>query len=295
MYSKLGLHKEFSMKYRFYNNPRFAFTGGGGEFIRGSPGYPIGKFLDKLSSQGKKIINHKEEFFNSSMRLCKRSISLLKKKKIYNNDFELSYGLYSLYHQNHFGKKALEGFIANYYFLHPLIDPDIRKIKYDINGKTTHDLIAYIYIRFAHDLIYFPFQGNRHLNPGSIQKAIKLNNKLKPYKIKNDYCRTFYLDKEKFSPSPKSKNITDAKEFLMKIFKSSKFIKIINKIYDNNVYYWAKEYSEKSDFVPLRHIYGLLSIAITKYFLDLNEKYMNKSNIEIDFNEEYSIINDIFK
>ena len=58
--------------------------------------------------------------------------------------------------------------MANIYFIEPLIDPDIRKIKYNISGSFSHDLIAYIYVRFAHDLIFFPFQNNRTLSLESI-------------------------------------------------------------------------------------------------------------------------------
>ena len=39
------------------------------------------------------------------------------------------------------------------------MDPDIKKIKYNIQGNNPHDLISYIYIHFAYNLIYFPFQG----------------------------------------------------------------------------------------------------------------------------------------
>ena len=60
------------------------------------------------------------------------------------------------------------------------MDPDIKKIKFNINGNLSHDLIAYIYIRFAHELINFPFQGNRTLNSESITKASQLNKNFTP-------------------------------------------------------------------------------------------------------------------
>jgi len=60
------------------------------------------------------------------------------------------------------------------------------------------------------------------------------------------------------------------------LFESKEFIKIINKLYDNNVYNWAKEYSKKSDYFPLRHEYGLLAIAITLNNLELNKNYIKR-------------------
>ena len=68
-----------------------------------------------------------------------------------------------------------------------MIDPDIKKIKYDISGNLSHDLIAYIYVRFGHNLIDFPIQGKRYINLESIKKAKIFNNKLNSYKIKSDY------------------------------------------------------------------------------------------------------------
>ena len=41
IYSKLGVHKEFNLQKEFYLKPRFIFSGGAGENIRGYPGHPI--------------------------------------------------------------------------------------------------------------------------------------------------------------------------------------------------------------------------------------------------------------
>ena len=67
----------------------------------------------------------------------------------------------------------MEGFLENIYILEPIIDPDIQKIKFDINGKFSHDLIACVYFRFSRGLLSFPFQGNRTLSSESIKKASK--------------------------------------------------------------------------------------------------------------------------
>ena len=270
IYSKLGFHKEFYSPSMFLNKPKFVIKGGGGEIIRGYPGYPIKIYIDKIS----KTFN--KEFYNSSIRICNRSISLLKKEKKYKNDYEITVDLFSKgCTRHHFGKASLEKFIANQYSLQPLIDPDIKQIKFDINKKSVHDLIAYIYVRFAHDLINFPFEGKRELNPESILKAEKLNRKLQPYKIKSDYNENFYIDIKRKSPVPPSNDKKNTKEYLRDLFKSSKFIHIISQIYDKNVYNWAKEYSKKSNFQPLRHGYGLLAIAKTLEDLSLNKRHFN--------------------
>ena len=227
IYTKLGFHKELYLKDKFYTKPIFSFTGSGGGIIDGYPHLPIKKYIEIISSKSKGIKGHNEEFYNSSLRLCNRSINLLK-KKTYNNDYEIAADFHWKGRtRHHFGKAALESYLANIYILHPLIDHDIKKIKYDINKMSSHDLIAYIYVRFAHDLIYFPFQGKRKLNLKCIKKAEKLNKKIAPYKIKSNYNKNFYIDIERNFQVPPSKN-SKVNEYLRKIFKSSKFIKLFS-------------------------------------------------------------------
>ena len=128
IYSKLGFHKEFDPIIKFFNKPKFIFSGAGGEIIRGYPGYPFKKYLEIISK------GYNKKFYNSSEAICNRSIALLKKKKTYFNDYELSADFYSKGRtRHHFGKSSVVGFLSNSYSLQPLIDPDIKQIKYDMN------------------------------------------------------------------------------------------------------------------------------------------------------------------
>ena len=277
IYSKLGFHKEFYLKNQYFSKPRFSFTGNGGEIIRGKPGYDIKMYLEKISSQAKQIPDYEKEFYNSSMRLCNRSIDLLKKEKTYNNEYEVSSDFYFKGRaRNHFGKSAIEGFLANIYLIQPLIDPDIKKIKFNTNSKKAHDFISYIYLRFGKDLIYFHFQGNRTLNSESIKKAVILNNKIQPYKIKTDLNKNFYIDNKRKSPAFSSHENKNGDDFLKEIFKTNKVIKNINKLYNNGIYKWAKNYSFTSNYFPLRHIYSLLAVSKILDDLSRNEKFMKK-------------------
>ena len=286
LYLKLGFHKEFYIKNKFFSKPRFAFAGSGGESLRGSPRLTIKDFMKKIFSRD--ILGHEDEFYNSAQKLINRSVLTLKKENVYNNDYEISYALYSKsLGRNHFGKSAIEGFMANFYTIQPLMDPEIRRIKFEINKDSFYDLISYIYVRFGNDLIKFPFQGERVLNLESIKKAESLNKQLEPYKIKSDYNENFFIDTKRISPTPLSKVEKDPYESLMEIFKSSNYINIIKKIYDINVYNWANEYMNKTNYHPLSQHYSLLSIAVSIYCISLNERYMtniNNGNIKVEEN-----------
>ena len=289
LYSKLGFHKEFYLKTKFYNKPKFHITGHGGEDIRGSPGLPIQEYINKVST--KDILGHEKEFYNSSKNTFDRSIEFLKKEKKYINDFEISYDLYTrIVDRNHFGKSAVEAFLSNVFTIQPIMDPDIKRIKYNVSGELSYDLISYIYIRFAYNLINFPIEGNRTFNFESIKKAKNLNYKRFPYKIKSDYNKNFFIDINRTSPVNQSKSKNTAYEYLTKFFNSNEFYKIVNKIYDKKVYNWAKKYSIKKNSHPFKHHFGIFSVAIVKEYLSLNKKN-NKYRNEIRSKNGKNFIN----
>ena len=282
-YSKLGFHKEFSFKNEFFNKPRFAFTGTWGELIRGYPYLTIQKYIEKLSSKSRYIREYEKEneFYYSSKRILERSINRIKNENKF-NDYELSSVLesrsISLYH---YGRETVESFFANIYRLEPLSDPELKKLKLNINEKTFHDLITYIYFRFAKDLINIPIQGNRTLGNESIEKAIKLNKKIPPYIRKSDFNKNFYIDTERKSPLSSSKDMSQPIYYIKKIIKDKEFLNSLNKKYNTSVYEWAEHHSKISNYFPLRHQYGLLAIVKVLDYLSLNDKILKNNNINI--------------
>ena len=242
LYSKLGLTNWFRSPNKFLNKPKFTFSGFGGENIRGTPGYEIKEYIKQLSNK----FNY--QFYNSSIRIFNRSISLLKMKKTYYNHYEISTDFYLKGRtRHHFGKTALEVFLGNEYILYPLIDPDIIQVKYDNSPKTRDQLIAYIYVRLAPKLIYLPFDKKKNISKESISKAYKLNKRFGAYILKSDYNENFYIDinrKLPVPPAPSNEN-KSVKEYLYDYFNNSKFINIINKVYDNNIYYKANNTKNK--------------------------------------------------
>ena len=152
------------------------------------------------------------------------------------------------------------------------MDPEINKIKFDVNNSKPHDLIAYIMVRFAQDLIYFPFQGNRTLNNESVTKAIRLNSYMKPYKKKFDYNKNFYIDNTRISPVNFTGNNSNVYTYFYDLVNSSKYINSVIKLYDKNIYDWANEYRYKTNYHPLTHHYALLIIIKILEKLLSNEK-----------------------
>ena len=275
IYPKMGFHKEFYFKKKFFRKPRFHFSGSGGGLIRGYPGKTIKEYIERLSLNSRKIKQHQKEFYNSTMRLCQRSLEFLQQRKIYKNDYEISADFYYRGRaRSHFGTAAYESFIANIFYFEPLIDSDIKKIKFDIIDSLPHDIPAYIYVRFANDLINFPFQGNRFLKIESIKRAEKINKELGHYKKKYNYKKNFYIDKKRKYPVSNSKDLIyngDAIDYIKEIVKTNKIYFYIQKIYDDSVYKWSVESINKNGYFPYRYIYSLLAIAKTLEDISANQ------------------------
>ena len=177
LYSKLGFSKISGFNNRFFIKPRFYFTGCGGEVIRGYPGYQIYQYIDIIASRSKNFMKYTFDLYHSLNSILNRSLELLTKNKKYSNDYQLTADLYAKgCIRNHCSKISTYNFLFNIYTFCPLLDPELKKIKYEMNEKS-QELIIYIYIRFAHELINFPFQGHRTLDIASIKKAEKLSKK----------------------------------------------------------------------------------------------------------------------
>ena len=268
MYTRLGFHKDLYFVRKFLKKPKFLFSGGWGEILRGFPNMPIQEYIEAKCSRERNICNY-EKFYNSSKMLLTRSINRLKKERKYNDDYELSIDLFLKGEgANHFGKSCVQSFITNLYKLEPLADPDIKKLKISKNNERSYnDLIAYIYTRFCGELINFPFDSKRILNNESIKFAQRLNNKNLPYKIKSDYNNNFFIDNKRESPVYPSEYGGNSNNYLQNIYLSRHFISTINKIYNNNVYNWAKNHMEKSNYRPLRNFNSLFAISIIFRYL----------------------------
>lgn len=278
IYSKLGFHKEFYLQKKFLHKPLFHITGDGGELIRGNPGKSVKKYMESLSSNCMQIKEQQNEFQDATIRLCNRSIELLKQRKSYKNEFEITADLYYRGRtRSHFGTESYENFIANKFYLQPLIDSDIRQIKYNLNDNLSHDLLAYLYVRFAPELINFPFQGKRFLNPESVKKVKYLNRKFGFYEKKYDFKENFYIDKKRKSPFSSLGDLDlkyngNAFKYLNEMINSNKIYYYIHKIYNDSVYKYSIEYINKSKYHPFRHMYSLIAIAKTLEDISINQK-----------------------
>ena len=194
-YAKLGFHKQMYYS-RWKHQTNFYYMGGsGGECVRDywnmSPEAYIQKAAERCRSFPAAV---SRELEGSVRRVLERSFAELREKfrgccrEL--RDEDLAMNLYRETRcRNHFGKDNVEHYQRGSYKLNPLLDPDLHKLKLtDGPCQDRNLLMAVIFDRYSPDLLTFPFEGGRSVNPETAAFARKLN-VCRPYLPERiDFC-----------------------------------------------------------------------------------------------------------
>lgn len=273
-YTKMGFHKEMYFKSTKYENKRYAVAGVGGECIRAHWwDMPADRFIqinvNLYNRYSKKLA---QEMGNSVATIIKNAYDALGHKFHIDESNSIEYPIY-LYRENrcrsHFGKAAVEDFFSNQFTLQPLIDPDLRKIRlHEPECGDYNLLMAMIYVRYCPKLLDFKFEGNRSISKNTINFASQINEKF-PYLSKNmnslnKHFNVITVD-SKVSEQIKNNNIQVTEEHVQKYFKdafdSVSFRKLFAMYFDEEIYCFAKQSYEKSNYFPLRECFSTLAIG----------------------------------
>ena len=179
--------------------------------------------------------------------------------------------------RNHYGKSVVESYFLNIITLTPLIDPDLHKLKLNIDScEDKHLLIALIYLRYCPDLLNFEFEGNRFIDSHTIDIANEINKKYPKSEQNIPFISGPKISKENIEKIDWDQYIKfdEANDFLKDIFKSRSFELEFNKYYSSNIYNEIEKFLDNSNFYPLRHVYSAISILKiiheTKFNIPIN-------------------------
>ena len=161
-------------------NKVYAFCGNGGETIRSYWQMTSQEFINnqnKLSGHYSRTLSRE---VSSGVEVIIKSAFRAIQKKYEIKDQNSSYLPQYLYKEtrcrHHFGKfAAIEHYINNIR-CSPAMDPELFTLKLDTPKCKDFDLlIALLFIRYAPDLLTFPFNGNHSIAPETIEYAKKIN------------------------------------------------------------------------------------------------------------------------
>ena len=179
-YHRQTFHKDYSYWAQKSIEKTYRLNGSGGETIRkywhGSPK----NFIKNQSRRANyypcelasEISYSIENIVESAFR------KVCNKFKINNEDSELipQYLYQETRCRHHFGKANSNDYLRNTLNLSPTLDPEIRQLCLNsLNCSDYNLLMALLFVRYAPDLLKFPFEGNRSIAPETIAYAQKLN------------------------------------------------------------------------------------------------------------------------
>lgn len=275
-YTKLGFHKELYFRYEYSDNTLYSFTGAGGETIRGYPNETNDEYIDEILKTANRYDDYLEK---PSLNVIMNCLNKIKKCCNNENDDELPEIAYKEVRcRNHYGKAIVESFFYNNIALSPLIDMDLHKLKInDALCDDKHLLIALIYQRYCPDLLNFKFEGGRHIDIETINRAKEINN-IHPfvYKELNFISGPDIKEKKPMNHFGGSHvKFDDANDLIRKGFYSRSFEMEFKKYFPANYYNEIIKYEQNNNFYPLRHIYA--AIAILKLITCTKSKIPNYS------------------
>lgn len=161
----------------------YSFNGYAGETVRGNwirfHQTPT-EFIRVRASKWKRYsLALAEEIFFSSEKILKSAFdSICKKYKCEDTEsIELVQYLYQETRcRSHYGKNMVGRYFRNAIMLSPALDPLVRTLRIDTpECQDPRLLLAVIFTRYEPDLLKFPFQGKRTIEPETIAFAEKIN------------------------------------------------------------------------------------------------------------------------
>lgn len=172
--------------------------------------------------------------------------------------------------RHHFGKLTLRFYFENNVKFSPVLDPMIRTLRLNTSACPDYNLLmSLLFVRYAPDLLTFPFQGNRFIAPETIEYARRLSKcfprRVTPVQVE----QTFHVQprdshvEQLLATGRNNKTLpTDLPEACLKaIFDSDKIYKLFTSCFDEELYRYAAAFYDKNIFGRERRLYAVTGVA----------------------------------
>ncbi len=270
-YMQACFHKENHFHMFRYKKPKYSFSGFGGECVRDRVYWCKNEtfFIEKLINFGLQYrFDDIEKYRESIKTIFEKTFSEIRDK------FK-SFGRASIDPQNlanilwretgnrsHFGKMTVENYYSNVFYLSPLLDSDLQKLKLYVSRDKDDmsALYAIILDRYCSKLLDFKFDSNRGFKDSTIQN-VKTVNKAFPYvDVQNNSCiktdvKAVQMAKvKKFDSKLPEQLLSDA-------FHSNEMKNTFLLYYNEEVYNYISDDSKKRSYFPMRNVFAALAIC----------------------------------
>ena len=290
-YPKMFFHNQLAYRPRIMAEKRFIVGGGGGENIREYWDFTPKEFIDWLCNPMKDFsVALCEEMSDAMCTTIQHTFDFISEKYHITDPNSKDYARICYKEgrsSNHFGKYIVEDMLTNSFSLSPLLDKEIGMLKLGTaECKDNNLLIAMIYERYCPELLNYPFNAGRTIDPVTRALAKKISDRY-PY-VKKTNNPDFYvgrirvIDKEEVAacdnPALKpEKGI----EYMSSVFATNRIRSLFDLNFSDELYRYAKKYMETSKFKPEAKANIVVALALLNSYLEAGE------NTLIDSLKEY--------
>ena len=290
--TKMMFHQDVHFKPGRQNDILYQLPGVGGELIRSYWNMSPNEIMDNYRKRALAFGDSVSEVFRSAVEnVISRSMSHVCRKYALSESSPLV-GHY-LYREtrcrNHFGRAMVEDMAAGVFWIAPLLDKELHRLKMNFNGSADdNSLLALIFTRYCPDMLGFPVEGGRRIDDATIKMAREL-------------CKNHPYSCQRIStPSPvkcscpireASSDVNVAKPFLpaddvddyfKRIVLSERAKNAISKVFSEEVYNWLLLQMDRSGFLPIKPWYGMSAILRLFENIDLSKRNMQTACSMLD-------------
>lgn len=276
-YTKLGFCKQMYFKRSYCKDTVYAFSGGGGEAIRGCHTYSKNKFIEKCFS-AQNAISMDLDFMDGVKSIVAYGEDLI--SDIYGGVNEKEFGRY-FYKQgrmrNHFGKSMVEQYLVNRIRIAPLMDMNLHKIR--LCAEDADLLMALIYIRYCPELLDFKFDRGRCIDEKTIKSAKRINEKY-PFVESMEKQKCFldadiYFEYKSFAEPAFKDGTNQPDEWCRKVFYSDFIKQNFCNIFTERLYEYADKFAKTHSYQPLQIMCVVIAIAKVAYDVEAGQSEGN--------------------
>lgn len=303
-YTKLGFHNQLNYKFFRTISPVYNFNGLGGENLRDYANFTAGEYLEIYTNIAKRTDNSLER---ATKRILKTTINKI------SDEFDIEITSKTIgkiifnetRSRNHYGKLAVEEFFSNKLLLMPFFDPELHKLKLNVDGCDDDNLLfALIYLRYFPELLNFRFEGNRQINEKTLAIAQKIN-EISPFFAKNySFISGPEIDENKLDEYYNMNNKfikweidgfhikwKDLDDYLREIFNSREFESEFTKYFPISLYNKISQFIDQETYFPLQKAYPVFSVL--KIINDVKFSYFKHRFKLTDWFESFNLSNHI--
>lgn len=283
-YTKLGFHKEMYFQYRYREKPVYAFGGSGGETLREYWNMTPQDFIKWQGSLGDKYIV--SEVKESAERILAHSFqTICSDYGFAKDDPRATRRLYlESRSRNHFGKAAVENYLANTIKLMPLMDKNLHMLcTADSDGGDKNYLFLLILARYADELLDFKLEGSRSFDLKTLKAVREISNKYPIKKMHHDvisFGKTSNEVTQKKEQIAKSIKYEDIHRDIISYFQSEPFRKRFLHVFSEDIYAFAQQYEKTKKFFPLKYIYSVLAAEYALRTLSIGDEPLGYALVE---------------